>query len=258
MADGPRHTIPARCESLMKSSGINSQILPLVAACLLLAGAGIDRLRSPAAADSASYLKSVREAYASTPKRLGHWVGTDVPVPVSAITLLRPNVVLSREYLNVETGIRATFLLVHCGDARDILGHYPPVCYPSAGWVLQSAESRHWNVNDQMIPGYEYRFASEPASGLPSLVVMNTMLLPDGEFHEDMAAVRKTASRLRRRSWGAGQIQVLVDESLAPAQRDEVFVSLVQAHWALIKSIVDADGREVNTPGFAAPSPGEK
>jgi len=213
----------------------------ILAACLLLAGAGADALTSPSAGDSAPYLKSVRDAYASTPMRLGNWLGTDVPVPASAITLLRPNVLLSREYVDLENGRKVTFLLVHCSDARDILGHYPPVCYPSAGWVEQSREQKQWTVNGVSIPGYEYRFASAPGSGLPSLVVMNTMLLPDGAFHEDMDAVRKTAARLRLRSWGAGQIQVLVDESLSTADRDAVFESMVRIHWPLLMSILHPD-----------------
>jgi hypothetical protein len=214
---------------------------PILAACLLLAGAGADALTSPSAGDSAPYLKSVRDAYESTPMRLGNWLGAEVAVPASAVTLLRPNVLLSRDYVDLENGRKVTFLLVHCSDARDILGHYPPVCYPSGGWVEQSREQKTWTVNGMSIPGFEYRFASAPGSGLSSLVVMNTMLLPDGAFHEDMDAVRKTAARLRLRSWGAGQIQVLVDESLSTAERDAVFESIVQAHWRLLMTILYPD-----------------
>jgi hypothetical protein len=225
---------------------------PIAAACLLLAGAGANALTWPSAGDSAHYLQSVRDAYEATPMRLGNWLGVDVAVPASAVTLLRPNVLLSREYVDLENGRKVSFLLVHCSDARDILGHYPPVCYPSAGWIEQSRQQKTWTVNGISIPGYEYRFASAPGGGLSSLVVMNTMLLPDGAFHQDMDAVRKTAARLRLRSWGAGQIQVLVDESLSTAQRDAVFESMVRIHWPLLTSILHPAPE--NAPVLSVPS----
>jgi len=243
----------------MKRASRHPAFFPLMAACLLLGGASADRLTSPATGDAVPYLRAVRNSAEATPLRLGEWLGADVPVPASAVTLLRPNALLSREYVNLENGTKTTFLLVHCGDARDILGHYPPVCYPSAGWVEQSREPKQWTVNGTSIPGFEYRFAAAPGSGMSSLVVMNTMLLPDGAFHADMDAIRKTAARLRRRSWGAGQIQVLVDESLSPAQRDAVFVSMVQLHWPLLKAILNPDAAaNANKAEFMGAQEGEK
>ena len=223
--------------SMFPSPG-NSAIAPLLAACLLLAGAGVDRLASPAAGDAVPYLKAVRDACDATPKRLGPWWATDVPVPASAVTLLRPNALLSREYVNLDNGAKATFLLVHCGDARDILGHYPPVCYPSAGWVEQSREPKQWSVNGISIPGFEYRFAAVPASGLPSLVVMNTMLLPDGRLSRGHGRSPENSVAPSPPVVGSGSDSGPGGRVAFELPRDAIFISMVQMHWSLLKTIL--------------------
>ena len=55
-------------------------------------------------------------------------------VPPEAQELLRPNAIFSRRFQRPgEIGVHV--LVVHCSDARDMIGHYPPICYPSSGWV---------------------------------------------------------------------------------------------------------------------------
>ena len=45
-----------------------------------------------------------------------------------------PTAVLSRRFVELGTGRHATLGVIHCGDVRDMNGHYPPSCYPSSGW----------------------------------------------------------------------------------------------------------------------------
>jgi len=74
-------------------------------------------------------------AVAGIPVRIGSWNGTDYPLPPSAIELLRPNATLNRVYTN-NMGREVGFLLVQCRDSRDMLGHYPPICYKGQGWEV--------------------------------------------------------------------------------------------------------------------------
>ena len=212
-------------------------------AIVLLCCAAYDRRSAPKPADAAPYMARVREA-AALPNRVGVWTGTDVPIPPAAVALLRPNVLFSRDYVDLQSGARATFLLVQCGDARDLIGHYPPICYVSSGWTLQGSTPRSWQAGSWLIDGMEYVFANQPVMGRGEMVVMNTMLLPLDGFKPDMSSVRSAAANLQGRAWGAAQIQVLLRESVPPERREAIFESLVEAHEPLIQTILDARSEE--------------
>ena len=51
-----------------------------------------------------------------------------------------------------------SFLLVQCRDARDLQGHWPPVCYRGQGWVQSAALPRSWEVQDLQVEGMQYDF----------------------------------------------------------------------------------------------------
>src|SRR5688572_8658902 len=104
---------------------------------VLLALLGDRALLRMAPAETEPYHAAVRAAVAAIPQVSGNWVGKDVPVPDAAVQMLHPNVIFSRRYQNLSTNETVAVLLVHVRDARDVLGHYPPVCYPGQGWMTQ-------------------------------------------------------------------------------------------------------------------------
>lgn len=214
-------------------------VFAVVVTLLLLCGAGYDRMQTPSSEGADEYLRSVRDASEALPLRIASWVGKEIPLPPAAITLLRPNVLLSREYTDMLEGRRASFLLVQCADARDMQGHYPPVCYPNSGWREVSRERRDWQVNGRRIAGVAYAFEGQPLSGRSTIVIYNTLALPGEGFVADMDAVRQRAAQAEARLWGAGQIQVIFDGSVAVAQRDEVFESLLEAHEPLLAAMLN-------------------
>jgi hypothetical protein len=78
------------------------------------------------------------------------WVGEDLLALLApeAQELLRPNAIFNRRY---EQGRQrwVHVLIVHCSDARDMIGHYPPVCGTSpistgnrSAWPSRSRASR--------------------------------------------------------------------------------------------------------------------
>lgn len=226
---------PGKEAAAMASRTKNTVVSGL--ALLFLAGAAADRAANMVAPeDTAPYQARVREAYAQLPMRMGDWVGEDTPVPQAAITLLRPNVILSRRYTNFVTGRTASVLLTQCADARDMAGHYPPICYPNQGWILQDRKTRDWTVDDLTVHGTAYRFLRSPSS--PSgIAVRNFMILPDGSTAADMDAVRRSTS-VRRRFYGAGQVQVICDAGVPEQEQDEIFNSLIHGHMPVITAIL--------------------
>jgi hypothetical protein len=215
---------------------LTSNSISVLVALALLAGMAVARATRPAPADVAPYHERVRVAVDSMPFRIGDWVGTDVKVPESAVQLLQPNVMLNRQYRNVETGRVVTLLLVHCRDARDLAGHYPPVCYPAHGWTQDSSEPHDWTIGDLVIPGTEYRFSFKRPTETRRVTVADFMVLPGGPILRDMKGVRRVADDYTQHFLGAAQIQLLMDATIPVEERDAIVCELV----AGVRPAIDA------------------
>ncbi len=204
----------------------------------MLAGIAIDRFSlSHKSVDAEPYHLHVREAAVAVPYQFASWLGVDVPVPQGAINLLKPNVVISRRFEELGTGRRVSVLLVQCKDARDILGHFPPICYPGQGWTLISSTPRDWKIDGAPIHGTSYVF-NPGTSGMGQRVVIdNFMLLPDGSTAPDMDAVEIAAQDARRKYFGAAQVQLVYDPSLSQQDREEMLGTFVKMLHPLMKTI---------------------
>ncbi len=212
---------------------------PLLA-LLLLAALGVTTLSRPDAADAEPYHARVRAAAKEVPYRVGAWVGKRIEPLPEAQKLLRPNIMLSWQYENQETGETATFLLTHCKDARDMQGHYPPNCYPAQGYH-EFDDPRHmeWQVNGVRIQGMEYRYALDRSYSTTRVVVDNFMIMPDGQFLYSMERVREAAADYTSHFYGAGQVQVVTQAGYSDERRREIFRQLVGAHLNVINTIRD-------------------
>jgi hypothetical protein len=212
-----------------------------LAALLLVAllSARLFLFRQPPQAEG--YFKRVVAATVATPTSFGSWVSMDAPVPPAAITMLRPNVTVSRRYTNLQTGQQATFLLVQCADARDLMGHFPPVCYAAHGFREVAADAKDWSVEGLAIQGTVYTFSSTRPEDLSSMIIYDFMILPDGRTCRDMEGVNATARDPRKRQLGAAQLQVLVSPTMPEDQRDALFLTLVQVHRRTIDAILAGD-----------------
>src|SRR5579884_1718328 len=117
--------------------GKRSDILVSALTLSLLGGTLADRLKfHTPGPDAGRYHQLVQDAGATVPREIGDWKADgDSPLPPAAIALLHPNLVISRHYENSKTGHSVEFLLIQCSDVRDLLGHYPPRCYPANGYT---------------------------------------------------------------------------------------------------------------------------
>jgi hypothetical protein len=193
---------------------------------LALAGDRAFLRTSPAEADD--YHAAARAAIEALPVTNGQWVGVDVPVPVAAVKMLHPNIILSRRFTNIATDESVSFLLVQVRVARDTLGHYPPICYPGQGWKIQSAEPVDWNGAGRIVHGTEYIFTRGDEAGNARLVVDNFLMLPDGQTCRDMDAVEQAAQDRKRKFFGAAQIQVVHGGDVSARRRHQIVDSFVR------------------------------
>lgn len=220
------------------SLSLLKKLLPGCASLSVLVGVWSERsfFRTPPA-DSAPYHARVVAAAETVPLHIGSWMGADTPVPAAAIQILHPNVIISRRYVNLTTGHGVSFLLVQVRDARDILGHYPPVCYAGQGWMRNATEPVDWRLDEQTIQGTRYLFSSERSGRRSEIVVDNALFLPNGTTCRDMDGVDTAARDNRLKFFGAAQVQVVYDNAIPDGQRRELFETFIRAARPVVEEL---------------------
>ena len=241
--------------------------LPLIAplaALLLLGGVAYQRTGYEGPAHFEPFHAAVAEhAPAMVKRNVGVWSGTVKPEDEqtrAAIELLRPNVLMDVRYRNMRTrhffdgsgeGPSVSLLLVQCKSSRDMLGHYPPNCYPNVqGWTLVSSEPRNWDVGGRTVPGMGYEFRMTKDGRTRHLRVYNFMIVPGatGAIVRDMDGVNDAAEDYRRRYYGAAQVQMVFDGRLsrAPAgESDAIFAELLEPMLPLVDLLREGLGHEL-------------
>lgn len=162
----------------------------------------------------------VGAAMKAAPFFIGRWVGEDSThlVPREAQTLLHPNALMSRSY-RTPAGPTVHVLVVHCGDARDMIGHYPPICYPSAGWQPAAPPEPQdivLAIGPRRLPVRQYVFQCVNAAGrVDSIRIFNAFVLPDGRAALDIDDINRQSERLALAVQGVAQLQ-LITSGTAP------------------------------------------
>src|SRR4030095_4015352 len=135
----------------------------------------------------------------SLPLMIGSWVGAESDdVPREAQILLKPNKILSRRYsdTSVESLNRprsVSLLIVQCKRASDMVGHFPPICYPSQGMEKFLDEKRDWQGGDLKITGKEYQFRLTKDGQTQVSTVYNFLVVPGRGIVRDIKGVEQAA-----------------------------------------------------------------
>lgn len=226
-------------------------LIPAVSGGMLLAAA-VYGLSLPSPGDAVPFHADLIRLSAHAPLQVGPYQGRDAHVATEAVELLRPNVILSRTFVLPE-GTRvesapspwAQLLIVQCRDARDILGHWPPVCYEANGFTPGPVEDTTWRLDGRDLPGRRYAFHQEDSGGFRTdIVVANFLVLPDGRVVRDMDEVVEAGGDYRLRYFGAAQVQVLTPGSIDDEARAEVEQMFISAHADLIAAMASGVGPE--------------
>jgi Protein of unknown function (DUF3485) len=196
-----------------------------------------------------AYHERVREAIERIPYSLSDpvggttWSGTNVPVTPSAEKLLRPNKIIQRQYRDLSTGRSFSLLLVHCKDVRDMVGHYPPNCYPANGWLLENVEPRAVGLGDQQLPALDYTFTRVEDGAIErTLLVRNFFLLPNAgraRVVSDYDALIKASRGRSSTTLGAAQIQILGGNDLDEKERQRITELFIR----MIEPVIDVVGQ---------------
>lgn len=215
---------------------------PVVATAIALAAVGAlgigDQTVVP---PTAEYFGRISAAVKELPFSVDRWVGQDTDVTPSAQQLLKPNAIVQRRYIDPITNENFSVLVVHCGNTRDMQGHFPPVCYPAHGWDITGTERRMVTADGIEYPFTVYSMAY--GSGLERETVLNYnyFVLPN---KEGGSVVTPNTARLERLSHEAGsaalgsaQVQVLFSTRSSEAFRDEAFRKTLEALRPMLDEI---------------------
>ncbi len=212
--------------------------IAILCTLLVFAALALDKtLLRPPAAIADAYHDEVRKAAEAVPRHFGPWLGVDVPVPPAAVRLLKPNAIVSRRYTNIATGEAVSFLVVQVRDSRDILGHYPPVCYPAQGWTRRATQPMEWNGATQEFPGTRYGFDQEGLEGGVRITIDNFLILPDGTICPDMNAVESMAQDRVRKVFGAAQVQLIYNASVSADRQTQITEEFLRFFQPVVNAI---------------------
>ncbi len=217
----------------------------------LLAGIFAEQRTHLKPADVEPYHARAKVAVEQVPYFIGTWTGQDDDIPVAAQKLLRPNAILNRRFVDSAPATGdprasyryASLLIVQCRDSRDMVGHYPPICYRAHGLSIdeKSCGPRDWTVNGKQIPGYEYHFTEVLAGRSTRTTVYNFLIVPGRGIVRDMKGVEQAAEDYEQRYFGAAQFQVVFQSDgsaeRSREERDEIFATLMGPNIHLIETL---------------------
>ena len=168
----------------------------------------------------------------------------------AAVKLLKPNVILSRQYVE---GVYdrypqrfarfADLLIVQCRDSRDMTGHYPPICYKNIGYEnYQEPETpQPLRIGSLSVPYTRYYFQRWEQGQPFQICIYNFFVVPGRGVVRDIKGVHQAAEDYERRFFGAAQFQVLIPLSVVSDQkdRDRIFEALIQSRPGLIETLLN-------------------
>jgi len=213
-----------------------ARFIPAYLTIALLLGLTAETYYSRAQPEDAKPFHARLRAFESKLVSPEGWIcGPDQKLPDGAAALLKPNLT----FLRIYTEPRFQFLLVQCRDARDMGGHYPPVCYPASGCVVvgdKLGRDMTWTIDGKTIVGKEYEFSHLEEGQTRVQVIDNLLILPRGSdcYVTDIQDVRDFAADYTQRFYGAAQIQFVFDGSVPESERRDVVTKLLGKNMDLL------------------------
>ena len=107
------------------------------------------------------------------PKRIGQWVGEDVPIPVNIQEVAGNDAFVNRLYKNKSGEEWVNVYIAYTAHPRTMRGHRPQICYVAGGWIHDGTELAEFASSlDRTLPCLIHRF-HRPAPDHGQTVVLN-------------------------------------------------------------------------------------
>lgn len=151
---------------------------------------------------------------------------------------LNANVCLNRTFRDRLTGVTVQMLLVQCPDIRDLVQHYPTICYPGRGLEEHVRQRVEWTTGGHEYHATFYQFESKDFQRGGVTQVYHFMLMPNGNVEADPVTLKRQMT-LSDRHYGAAHVQfVFSDETVPEQERLKAVAALTELHRALFECIL--------------------
>ncbi len=218
---------------------LGNWLAPALSAAILIATAAFGLAGVEGGREADAFHDQVRASIESVPYKIDRWIGADVEAAAAATRLLKPVKLMQRRYTDPASGRGFSLLIVYCGDTRDMLGHYPPRCYPAHGWKSESVAPASFELAGFSFPATSYSFSRSTVGLDQTMGVFNFFALPAGDERlvADMQAVNRASQSRSGVKLGAAQIQILFSEDFTAAERAEIRRDVLAALEPVIETI---------------------
>lgn len=122
------------------------QVIAVLLLLLAVVGGASRWARSSRAAAAAAYTPPLAPLE-TIPMDIGGYRGRDIPLRADVMQTAGVDTYIQREYVNPTTGKRVLLYIGYWGRENIGTGHGPEVCYPAAGWKIDSP------AEEKPIPG---------------------------------------------------------------------------------------------------------
>ena len=196
---------------ILLSGGLARRVAPVLSSVLLLGVLFIGGINLARPEGLDDYYEAIREVVKAVPYRIAGWDSTEVDPTPAAQDLLRPNIIIQREYREPDGARRVWLLIVHCGEVRDMYGHYPPNCYPAHGWLDRGEFDREIETQAFRVPARDYYFEMTADGGSAQLRATDLFVLPSqGQtVHRNIEALTAASRSPTASGQGSAQIQIV-------------------------------------------------
>jgi EpsI family protein len=147
---------------------------------------------------------------AAVPMQIDVWTGADVALDADVVRATDTDDLLNRRYQRIAGGDRVGFYVAYGGRLRELAPHRPEVCYPEAGWSVESVSGVDLSLADgRSLPCQIHHF-NRGGLGSRQIVVLSFYLI-DGRFARDISQVRSLAWRFDASAAHMAHMQVVSD-----------------------------------------------
>lgn len=186
------------------------------------------------------------------PKRIGQWLGEDVPIPLNIQQAAGNDAFVNRLYKNRTSNEWVNVYIAYTARPRTMLGHRPRVCYVAGGWIHDGTEASQFTSHTGRKLSCLIHSFHWPAPDYEEMVVLNFYIV-NGRLTFDHRVFSGVGWRVPNiggdpaRYVAQVQISSVLENSTRAAARDMVEL--------MLELLPDEDG-QVKAVEYVKPSRG--
>lgn len=193
-----------------------------------------------------------RGSLAALPEDLLQWRGRDEPLDDLIARATDTDDHVNRSYRHVVSGQSISLFIGYGGRFRDLMPHRPEVCYPGAGYTLESREARAIPIAGGGTLACQVLRFSRGVLQAQRIRVLSYYLV-DGAYCPDVSLLRSRAARLSAGGRYMAQVQIVSsDDARGPSGAHAVEAFASDSAAAIRETIEAAVNRARSTAPAAS------